>query len=102
MGKANPSRVRAYAEAAGNGEWPIGFGRSGLCGCLETRQGRGVRGDGNLGSQGAHSLIRGQNSPPVQGRNGGHLSGKPKKVPWELSEQEEVGWVQLGKAASGR
>ena len=50
MGKATPSKVcrrvtevGVCAEAAGNKEGPIRVGRCGLSGCLETRQGRGVR-----------------------------------------------------------
>lgn len=41
-------------------------------------------------------------SPRVEGGSGGCLRGRPKKVSWELSGQEEVGWVKSGKAASGR
>ena len=32
----------------------------------------------------------------------GHPNGRSGKVLWRLSGQEEVGWVQSEKAASGR
>lgn len=53
------TEVRAYEEASGNGEWPIWVGSSGLWSCLETRQGRGARGSGNLWLQEFHSLVKG-------------------------------------------
>lgn len=38
----------------------------------------------------------------MQGGSGGCLSRRHQKVLWELAGQEAGGWVESGKAASGR